>query len=643
MFAMRREGLLAVVCLLVTLASVRAAPADVAGFALPPETEAKCLQTLRAALRSDEFWPAMHAAEALTLAGRGEEVIGELGPRIDDEADDQRVCGLARELVRAGDLRHAERMLEILAGDNPHGHLHAAESLYKVAEIGDGSVLRATFAKAPDSKLRLMTAGALARCGSPAAMKYLRRMLASDQADHARIAAWLLARIGDRRDIPQLRTNVKSAADELTKAYFEHALAALGDAEGLAALAENLRSEDPAVRTYAAVFAGDAGATALAGQLTKLLDDRHLDVRVRAAQSLLVFSRPEKALPEDLSLLVYQADQQHPRYTEGSVVRLNDGSLLYAVTEFSGSGSDFARARIVARRSDDGGLTWGPPRVLQRQTGKMNVMSVTLRRLAPPRSGRLAMFYLEKNGYDNLQVHVRFSDDEGQTFGEPVRVTTEDGYHVLNNDRVTQLSGGRLLVPVATTPDVRKVNRFVSLCWISDDGGKTWRRGKGSVSLPKRGAMEPEVVELLDGRVLMIMRTQLGSIAASFSADRGDTWSATKPLPLKAPEAPATLRRIPATGDLLLIWNNHFQPGAGHGGRRTPLTAAISDDEGKTWRVAGNLESDPQRTYSYPSLIFVADRAIMTYWERGMPRNRLSNRFRSLPLSWFYRRREESP
>ncbi len=73
--------------------------------------------------------------------------------------------------------------------------------------------------------------------------------------------------------------------------------------------------------------------------------------------------------------------------------------------------------------------------------------------------------------------------------------------------------------------------------------------------------MEPEVIELIDGRVMMIVRTQLGYIANSYSSDGGDTWSEPGRLSVQAPEAPATLRRIPATGDLLLIWNNTFKEG----------------------------------------------------------------------------------
>src|SRR5690606_11252438 len=140
---------------------------------------------------------------------------------------------------------------------------------------------------------------------------------------------------------------------------------------------------------------------------------------------------------------------------------------------------------------------------------------------------------------------------------------------------------------------------------------KTWKQSKGSVDYVKRGAMEPEVIELKDGKVLMIFRTQSGHIGSSLSSDKGDTWSKPVSWGVRAPEAPATLRRIPSTGDLLLIWNDNFEPGAGHSGKRTPLTAAISSDEGKTWKLKKNLETDADQTYSYISLTFYRGRAIM--------------------------------
>jgi sialidase-1 len=600
---------------------------------LDQATRERCLNVLREGLAADDFWPSIHAAEGLTLGGYGEEVIAALTRKLPGETDDQRRCGLTRELVRAGQRFQAGVMLQILAGDDPYGHVHAAESLYKVVAIGDGAEMRNRFETTDDLRLKLMAAGALGRCGNSEAMTFIREMLHHDDPELFKVAAWLLGRIGDETDIPRLQQQLSRCREELTRAYFDHSLAALGDAQGAEALRRNLTSDDPAVRTYAATFAGDARDVEAADLLIGMLDDPHADVRYRAAQSLLVLSNPPPGdRAEDISRLVYPSSDEHPRYTEGSVLEMGDGSLLFAVTEFSGSGSDFATAQIVARRSSDGGRTWGEPSVLQENTGGMNVMSVTLRRLAPD---RIALFYLQKNSVSDLDLYVRFSDDEAKTFGEPMLITAGEGYHVVNNDRITQLSNGRLLAPAASTPDVQKDNHFVCHCYLSDDGGKTWRDSRGRIDAPKRGAMEPEVVELADGRVMMLIRTQLGFIGRSDSADGGETWSEMTSLGIQAPEAPASVRRIPSTGDLLLIWNNTYHPGAGHGGKRSPLSAAVSADEGKTWRVAGNLEDDPDRSFAYTSLTFVRDRAVLSYWDGNG--DRLSCRFRSLPVGWFYR------
>ena len=613
-------------------------PAVTEPLAITPELRAKCLDILRKGMHSDEFWPSMHAAEALSLAGRGADVQEFLGPKVKTETDDQHRCGLAREMARAGDRSKVAVMLEILAKKDPYGHVSAAESLYKVAGIGDGRLLRQALTRQENTTLRLMAAAALGRCGSPAAMKFLREKLTDEDPEVSRLAAWVLGRIGDAADVPQLQRNVKRAEDPLTRCYNQHALAALGDPQGQEALKRNLSDEDSAIRTYAATFAGEIRMSSVADQLTGLLDDEAIDVRIRAAQSLLVLSGPPPAdRHEDISRDVYPATKKNPRNSEGSIIALRDGSLLYATTLFIGGRGDASTAQIVARGSSDGGRSWGPSRVLQENVGRRNVMSVTLRRL--PKSGQqpaaIGMFYLVKNDMDDLKVYLRISSDEARTFGEPIVVTGEPGYHVTNNDRVTVLSSGRLVAPVSSTADVRKVNHFVSSCWLSDDGGRSWRHGKGKVDFAKRGAMEPEILELTDGRALMIVRTQLGYIAASYSDDGCDTWTEPASWNVKAPEAPATLRRIPATGDLLLVWNHTYVPGAGHGGQRTPLTAAISSDEGRSWTNFRNLEDRKDESYAYTSLVFVRDRALLSYYVAG-PAG-LSSRLRSLPVAWFYR------
>ena len=179
-------------CLAAAVAAAEPQPPDAARLAMAPSFEARCLQILRAGLRSDEFWPSMHAAEALTLAGRGNEVRGLLASKLETETDDQRRCGLARELVRAGDCAKVGVILEILAKHDSNGHVHAAESLYKVGRVGDGRLLRQAMAQEANPTLQLMAAAALGRCGHPGAMKLLRRQLASDNPEVSRIAGWVL-------------------------------------------------------------------------------------------------------------------------------------------------------------------------------------------------------------------------------------------------------------------------------------------------------------------------------------------------------------------------------------------------------------------------------------------------------------------
>lgn len=617
-----------------------AAPPVAVQIQLADETRSKCLKVLRDGLRSDEFWPAIHAAEALTIAGFGEEVKEFLTPKLATEKDDQRRCGLSRELSRAGDIGREQVIFGILNDPASMGRVHAAESLYKLNSISDGHAMRDAFAEENPVTLRMMAAAALAQNGNAAAFKYLREQAQVDDPDVAMIAAWVLGRIGTKDDLAPLRAAANKIEKPLPRVFFEYALAFLGEGDGQKALLNNLKSKDDAVRTYAADTAGSARIASAAPGLIKLLDDKALDCRIRAAQSLIMLSlAPAKPLPDDISVIVYQETKEHPRYTEGSIVEVKPGELLHATTEFSETTSDFAKAHIIARTSLDGGQTWGPVRELQPNIGKLNVLGTTLRWL-PHDAGkprRLGMLYSVTHSYQSIQTFLKVSTDGSQTFGESILTTPHPGYNIIASDRMTQLKSGRLLLPCSYTTDIEKVNHMVCFSYFSDDGGRTWQKGTGEIDLPKRGAMEPDIVELRDGRILMIMRNQLGTISTSYSSDAGDTWSEPKTLAnLKAPESPATIRVIPSTGDLLLVWNDTYVPDADHGGPRTPLTAAISTDDGQTWRHQRNLESDAARTYAYTSLTFVRDRAVLSYWDEDRKTARYSSRFRSLPISWFY-------
>ena len=107
-----------------------------------------------------------------------------------------------------------------------------------------------------------------------------------------RLSAWVLGRIGEDEDRSLIRSRLADAQDDqLVRAFLNHSLARLGDPEGQQALLENLESSDPAIRTSAAVFAGESGIVAAAPLLIRQLDDANRDARIRAAQALIELSQ----------------------------------------------------------------------------------------------------------------------------------------------------------------------------------------------------------------------------------------------------------------------------------------------------------------------------------------------------------------
>lgn len=264
---------------------------------MTPELRARAMQVLVDGIDAEEFWPAMHAAEGLTIAGEGDLVRQKLSARLPIETDDQRRCGLAREMVRAGDGPKSAVMIAILADPTSNGRVHAAESLYKVGWQGDAdSYLRAVWHPESDFVLQLVAVAALAKHGSAAdqadSLAFLREALdqVSDQ-NHLRLVAWVLARVGDASDIERIRPKLKLDLDERPRVFLEHALALLGDEAGRKALTRNLESDDASTRTYAAVFAGEAGMTEVMPQLARQLEDPDLDARIRAAQALFALEK----------------------------------------------------------------------------------------------------------------------------------------------------------------------------------------------------------------------------------------------------------------------------------------------------------------------------------------------------------------
>jgi hypothetical protein len=333
--------------------------------------------------------------------------------------------------------------------------------------------------------------------------------------------------------------------------------------------------------------------------------------------------------------------QSNPRNSEGDFMALKSGLMMFVYTRFTGGATDDSAAGLAAIYSGDRGKSWSlKHEPVLSGDGKLNVMSVSLLRLP---EGEIAMFYLRKNGPEDCIPMMRVSTDDGRTWGEAIPCIAGTGYYVLNNSRVLLLKSGRIVLPLAchSKDGAPRSPRATFLCAYSDNGGRTWKKSASElegVPHSRSGLQEPAAIELKDGSLMMLARTDQGCQYRSFSKDGGATWAPAEPTDIRSPVSPASIARIPSTGDLLLVWNDHENVDEAHRAKRTPFTVAVSQDEGKTWIHKKNLDDDPDGWYCYTAITFVNERVLLAHCAGDSKVGHLTRtRLTSFDLSWLYK------
>jgi hypothetical protein len=330
------------------------------------------------------------------------------------------------------------------------------------------------------------------------------------------------------------------------------------------------------------------------------------------------------------------------RWSEGSIVNLDGNQeLVLLVSAFGHGGHDDTAANILEFHSADGGKSWTPlaeARVFQENIGQRNVMAPSLLHLD---NGDLLCFFLVINSNRDGGPWMRRSRDNGATWSEPIKLPFT-GYGGSANDRAIQLKSGRVVLPCWQSTD--ELGSTHSYCFYSDDRGETWNKSP-LISTPPgstgRGtnpaAEEPAVVELNDGRLLMFIRTYLGSIYRSDSTDGGATWSAAASTGIASPGSQVTLSRLP-TGDILLIYNWAKPETIDGPWPRNYLTSAISKDEGKTFSFVRHLDggADFPGKITMANVEIVGDNAVVMYSKSESKKNTYDWRLQVLPIAWFY-------
>ena len=340
------------------------------------------------------------------------------------------------------------------------------------------------------------------------------------------------------------------------------------------------------------------------------------------------------------------------RWSEGSILNLDDKNDLMMLVTASAQGGDWSPAKILEFRSADGGITWTPlaeARVFQDGQGR-NVTSPSLLRL--DNGHILGFFSVRTSVNDEGGPWMRRSTDNGQSWTEPQQLPYS-GYGIASSDRAMQLRGGRILVPAWQSND--KLRSTYAYSFYSDDRGQTWhktdlittpKRTEGPPVEPPKGSIgqhidpsaeEPAVVELKDGRLLMFIRNYSKTIFRSYSDDQGSTWSPPESTGIPSPGSQPTLTRLP-NGDLLLIWN--WAPAEEINGPwpRKFISTAISKDEGRTFSSLRHLDGAADfagkitMAYAEP----VGDNLVVAYSKSESMKNTYSWRLQVLPMSWLY-------
>jgi len=308
-----------------------------------------------------------------------------------------------------------------------------------------------------------------------------------------------------------------------------------------------------------------------------------------AADDLIAAPQPPVERDGCLHEQIHVPSKRFPSSHCSSIVELPGGDLLtcwYA-------GEDEARpdVALVTSRKAKGDNKWTPPQIIAKTPNKPEGNGILF--MMP--DGVLWVIYGTMHGkldgppgpgvrWETCDVRCRTSRDEGRTWSD-IRILRKDLGMVVRNKPIV-LANGEVIFGVENKDNH---SRF----WITADQGKTWQISQSVAGVINE---QPTLIQRRDGSLLAYLRPGgvQGNIAWTESKDHGRTWSKAKCTKLPNPYAAIDMVRL-RDGRIALAFNNSSKD-------RTPLTVALSEDDGKTWPFKRNLIQEPGE-FSYPAII----------------------------------------
>jgi predicted neuraminidase len=287
---------------------------------------------------------------------------------------------------------------------------------------------------------------------------------------------------------------------------------------------------------------------------------------------------------------------KHP----AAITELDNGDLLIAY--HGGSGEYDDDTAVWATRLKAGQTKWSAPKVIADTPFHGDGNPVVWQ--GP--GGIVWLFWVVRYGktWSDSRIHCKVSRDGALTWSDPFVLAFEPGMMVRNRPIV--LADGDYLLPVYHEKGHdREVVSADSTSLFLRYHPKTRQWTPTPPIRSRLGNIQPAVAQLTEERLLCYCRRgggydgrPDGYLVFSESRDGGKTWAPGKDSSFPNPNAAVDFLKL-KSGNLLLVYNDSMKD-------RTPLTAALSTDGGRTFPYRRNVVEGPG-DFAYPYAVQTRD------------------------------------
>jgi len=300
-----------------------------------------------------------------------------------------------------------------------------------------------------------------------------------------------------------------------------------------------------------------------------------------------------------------------------TLIETEDGIIVAAW--FAGSREKAPDVAIWTARRVNG--VWEEPVVVADMRGVAMWNPVLFQKL----DGTIVLFYKVVAEIENWKTWFVESYDCGVTYTNPEELVKGDetgGRGPVKNKPV-RLRDKTVLAPASLEGET-----WDAFADISYDDCVTWqmsslvpvrRVNMGNLHRPYhkeymwgKGIIQPSLWQDKSGDVHMLLRSTSSRIFKSDSRDGGRTWCTAYDTGLPNNNSGIDLAQM-SNGDLILVYNPRENLPGSFKGPRTPLTVALSEDNGETFNDLFDLETG-FGDYCYPAVICnEKDEILITY------------------------------